>query len=260
MIKKGTNIRKAAIVSRLRFDEELKQINFLDTRLYQRSQDIFYPSVTTILQYAPKDKHFERYLKRVGYNADYIVSQASSEGAQVHNAIDKLLQGEQLNWIKDNNEALYSEDIWKMICRFYNFWTRFNPDLIASEIFTYSDKYKYAGTLDLLVELDSKIWLLDNKTSNYVSSVYSMQLAAYKKAIEETQDIQIDNVGVLWLKSNKRKPSTLKGVYQGEGWEIIPVDNIDYHFELFMCAHKFYYDKNPDPKPLYRTYPTQLKL
>ena len=58
MIKQGMNILKENAKKRLDFNPELKQINFLDRRVYKRSEGVYYPSVTTILQYMPKNKFF----------------------------------------------------------------------------------------------------------------------------------------------------------------------------------------------------------
>ena len=56
MIRQGTNILNENSKKRLDFKPELKQINFLDRRVYKRDEGVYYPSVTTILQYMPKNK------------------------------------------------------------------------------------------------------------------------------------------------------------------------------------------------------------
>ena len=53
MIKQGMNILEQNEKKRLSFNPDLKQINFLDRRVYKRGEGVFYPSVTTILQYMP---------------------------------------------------------------------------------------------------------------------------------------------------------------------------------------------------------------
>jgi len=93
MINVGTNVLKEHSKNRLQFDGELKQINFLDRRVYQRAEGVYYPSVTTILQYMPKNKFFETWLKDVGHNADLIMRRAGKEGTQVQEAIETLLAG-----------------------------------------------------------------------------------------------------------------------------------------------------------------------
>jgi hypothetical protein len=43
MIRQGTNILKENAKNRLDFKPELKQINFLDRRVYKRDEGKFYP-------------------------------------------------------------------------------------------------------------------------------------------------------------------------------------------------------------------------
>ncbi len=178
MIRQGTNILKQNAKNRLDFKPELKQINFLDRRVYKRDEGKFYPSVTTILQYMPKNKFFDNWLKDVGHNADLIMRKAGKEGTQVHEAAEALVLGKEVNWMDDYGNAKYSQLVWEMILKFYDFWSTHKPELISAEEFVYSDEFKYAGTADLLVKMDGETWLLDIKTSNNLHRSYNLQLAA----------------------------------------------------------------------------------
>jgi hypothetical protein len=260
MIKQGTNILLENEKKRLEFNPTLKQINFLDRRVYQRSEGVYYPSVTTILQYMPKAKFFETWLKDVGHNADLIMRKAGKEGTQVHEAAEKLIRGEELSWMDDYGNAKYSQLVWEMILKFYEFWTTYKPEPIMCEEFVFSDKHKFAGTADLVVKLDGEIWLLDLKTSNSIHKSYDLQLAAYAKGLEETKGIEIERTGIIWLKAHTRTASKKKGVYQGKGWQVRQVDNIEQNFELFEMIYKLYSLENPTIEPIYNCYPTTLKL
>lgn len=260
MIRQGTNILKENSKNRLNFKPELKQINFLDRRVYKRDEGSYYPSVTTILQYMPKNKFFDNWLKDVGHSADLIMRKAGKEGTQVHEAAEALVLGKEVNWIDDYGNAKYSQIVWEMILKFYDFWSTHKPKLISTEEFVFSDKFKYAGTADLLVEMDGETWLLDLKTSNNLHRSYNLQLAAYAKAIEETKGIKIQRTGIIWLKANTRSASKKKGVYQGKGWQIKSIDEIDYNFDLFQTIYKLYLLDNPKTEPIYKSYPTTLKL
>ena len=260
MIRQGTNILKENAKNRLDFKPELKQINFLDRRVYKRDEGKFYPSVTTILQYMPKNKFFDNWLKDVGHNADLIMRKAGKEGTQVHEAAEALVLGKEVNWMDDYGNAKYSQLVWEMILKFYDFWSTYKPELISAEEFVYSDEFKYAGTADLLVKMDGETWLLDIKTSNNLHRSYNLQLAAYAKAIEEAKGIKIDRTGIIWLKSSTRSASKKKGVYQGKGWQIKVIDEIDYNFDLFQTIYKLYLLENPNTEPIYKSYPTTLKL
>lgn len=260
MIRQGTDILKQNSNNRLDFDPKLKQINFLDRRVYKRDEDTYYPSVTTILQHMPKNKYFEAWLKDVGHNSDIIKNKAAKEGTQVHEAAERLVLGEEVNWLDDFGKAKYSQLVWEMILKFADFWKTYKPELIGAEDFVYSDQYKYAGTADLIVKMDGEVWLLDIKTSNSLHKSYDLQLASYAKAIKEVKDIQIQRTGIIWLKASTRGPSKKQGVYQGKGWQIKQVDEIEKNFKLFLNIYELYKLENPKVKPLYKSYPTSIKL
>ena len=116
------NILEQNAKKRLDFNPDLKQINFLDRRVYKRGEGVYYPSVTTILQYMPKNKFFESWLKDVGHNADLIMRRAGKEGTQVHEAAEALVKGEEVSWMDDYGNAKYSQIVWEMILKFHDFW------------------------------------------------------------------------------------------------------------------------------------------
>jgi len=260
MIKQGMNILEQNEKKRLDFNPQLQQINFLDRRVYKRSEGVYYPSVTTILQYMPKNKFFESWLKDVGHNADLIMRKAGKEGTQVHEAAEALVLGEEVSWMDDYGNAKYSQIVWEMILKFVEFWQTAKPELISIEDFVWSDKHEYAGTADLVVKMDKETWLLDLKTSNSIHKSYDLQLASYAKALEESKGIKIDRTGIIWLKAHTRSASKKKGLYQGKGWQVRVIDDIDKNFELFKMIYELYKLENPVTEPIYNSYPTTLKL
>ena len=254
------NILKQNEKKNLEFNPDLQQINFLDRRVYKRSEGVYYPSVTTILQFMPKAKFFETWLKDVGHNADFIMRKAGKEGTQVHEAAEALVLGEEVSWMDDYGNAKYSQIVWEMILKFADFWKTSKPELISTEDFVWSDEHKYAGTADLVVKMDKETWLLDIKTSNSIHKSYDLQLASYAKALEESKGIKIDRTGIIWLKAHTKGPSKKKGVYQGKGWQLRIIDDIDKNFELFKMIYELYKLENPVTEPIYNSYPTTLKL
>ena len=260
MIKQGMNILEQNEKKRLDFNPQLKQINFLDRRVYKRGEGVFYPSVTTILQYMPKNKFFESWMKDVGHNADLIMRRAGKQGTQVHEAAEKLVLGEEVTWMDDYGNAKYSQIVWEMILKFADFWRTHKPELISAEDFVWSDEHKYAGTADLVVKMHGEIWLLDIKTSNSVHKSFDLQLSAYAKGLEEAKGIKVERTGIIWLKGHSRGPSKQKNVIQGKGWKVLQVDEIEENFELFKMIYKLYSLENPNTEPIYNSYPTTLKL
>ena len=260
MIKQGMNILEQNEKKRLDFNPQLKQINFLDRRVYKRGEGVYYPSVTTILQYMPKNKFFESWLKDVGHNADLIMRRAGKQGTQVHEAWEQLVLGKEVTWMDDYGNAKYSQIVWEMILKFADFWRTHKPELISAEDFVWSDEHKYAGTADLVVKMHGEIWLLDIKTSNSVHKSFDLQLSAYAKGLEEAKGIKIQRTGIIWLKAHSRGPSKQKNVIQGKGWKVLQIDEIEENFELFKMIYKLYSLENPNTEPIYNSYPTTLKL
>jgi hypothetical protein len=260
MIKQGMNILKQNEKNRLDYNPDLKQINFLDRRVYKRGEGVYYPSVTTILQYMPKNKFFESWLKDVGHNSNLIMRRAGKEGTQVHEAAEQLILGNEVAWMDDYGNAKYSQIVWEMILKFHDFWTTYKPELISAEEFVWSDEHKYAGTADIVCKIDGEIWLLDIKTSNSIHKSFDLQLSAYAKGMEESKGQKIERTGIIWLKASCRGPSKQIGKIQGKGWKLLQIDDIDKNFELFQMIYRLYSLENPNTEPIYNSYPTTLKL
>jgi len=242
-------------------DPDLRQITLPDARYYQRSPGVYYPSVTTILGYFPKGAFFETWLKDSGHNADLIMRRAGDEGTQVHEAVEKILKGEEIRWIDHDGHVNYNTHVWKMILGFYDFWSTYKPTLLMSEEFMFSDEYKYSGTLDLLVLLNNKKWVIDIKTSTAIHTSHYLQMSAYVKAYEERYNEKVDNTGILWLKSSKRGPDKTKKRIQGDGWELKEGDKtIDEYFQMFMHTYETYKMMHPEQEIEFVTLPNVIRL
>ena len=259
MIEKNVNIIKDPKIKRIvEYAEGDKQVNVLDSRFYRREGN-YYPSVTSVLNYFPKNQFFHSWLKDVGHNSDIIASKAAGEGTQVHNAIDDFLNGKEITWIDEFGNAKYNLDVWRMILRFADFWNTHKPELIATEYHLFSDVHKYAGTADLVVRLFDNIWLLDLKTSNSLHTSYDLQLAAYAQAWNETHDEKVTHTGILWVKANTRGEGKGDKI-QGKGWELKVVNDIEKNFKMFKNIYEIYTLENPNFKPVTETLPTSVKI
>jgi len=262
MIEKTNNILKDKKIKRiLEYSDDSKQITIGDQRFYQRKAKTFYPSVTYVLSYFPKGKFFENWMKDVGHNSDIIARKAADEGTETHEAIEKFLNGEELVWIDEYGKAKYNLIVWQMILRFADFWNTIKPRLIATEQHIFSDEYKYAGTIDLVVEIEGKIWLLDIKTSNSLHTSYDLQLAAYAQAWNENFDTPIENTGIIWLKSSSRGADKSGKKIQGDGWALkSPHNSYQDNLQSFLKVYDIFKLENPDMKPYSEKLPTSIKL
>jgi hypothetical protein len=260
MIDKNANVIKDSKIKRIvQYSEDNKQINVLDQRFYRRNE-LYYPSVSSILNYFPKNQFFHSWLKDVGHNSDIIASKAAGEGTQVHNAVEAFLNGEEIKWLDAFGNAMYSLDVWKMILKFADFWNKHKPELIATEYHLFSDVYKYAGTADIICRINKKLWLLDIKTSNSLHTSYDLQLAAYAKAWSETHNEPIEETGILWLKASTRGEDKKGEKIQGAGWQLKVVSDIERNFEMFTKIQDIFHLENPDAKPVTETLPTTVKI
>ena len=262
MIEQNQNVRKDKRINRIvEIDDSARQITILDSRYYQRKEGVFYPSVTYVLSYFPKDRFFESWIKDVGHNSDIIMRRAGDEGTQVHTAVENFLAGEEIQWLDDNGKAKYSLDVWKMILKFADFWKTHKPKLIASELHLFSDELQVAGTMDLVVELNDKLWLLDIKTSNSLHDTHDLQLACYQQMWNESFDQKIENAGILWLKASTRGADKSGKKIQGEGWQLKEMNGTsESNIKTFKNLFEIFKFKNPELKPYSELVPTSIKL
>ena len=257
-IEKNTNVIKDSKIKRIvEYSTDNKQINILDQRFYKRN-DEYYPSVSSILNYFPKNQYFHNWLKDTGHNSEIIAQKAAHEGTQVHNTIESFLKNEEIEWIDEYGNAKYSLEVWKMILKFAEFWNTYKPELITNEYHLFSDEHKYAGTAVLIVRFKEKLWLMDIKTSNTLHTSYNLQLAAYANAWNETHNEKIEETGIIWLKAATRGPA--KDKIQGSGWQLKIIGDIENNFKIFKNIQEIYKLENPNDKPYTEFIPTSVKL
>ena len=240
----------------LEISDDAKQITLPDSRYYRRNGK-YYPSITYVLSYYPKGKHFQDWLKKVRFSADWIVKKASEEGTQVHEICEDYLNGKELNFLQNGNPK-YDPIIWQMFLKFVDFWETYNPTLIETEVHIFSDKLKVAGTCDLVCEIDNKLWIIDFKTSNHLQITYDLQTAVYGKCYEECYGKKPDRYGILWLKSSKRRFS--KDKMTGKGWEMYESKRTqEENLDIFTAVKKLFDLENPNPTPFINEFKTTVK-
>jgi hypothetical protein len=245
----------------LEISEDAKQITMPDSRYYRRNGE-YYPSITYVLSYYPKGRHFEDWLKKVGYASEHIVKKAGEDGTKVHDMIDIYLRGEELNFLTEDLKPKYNSDVWQMFLRFVDFWETYKPKLIETEVHLFSDEIKVAGTCDMVCEIEiegkTELWIIDYKTSNHLQTTYDLQTAIYGKCYQECYGKIADRYGILWLKSSKRKAA--KGKIQGKNWEMYESDRPqEENLDIFMTVKKLFDLENPTHSPLFTTFRTSAK-
>ena len=103
---------------------------------------------------------------------------SADTGTQVHNYIDKLLKGEDVNDIPDQLEpAIRGFLKWR---RKYIDW-----EYIGSELGVYSTKYSVAGTIDALFNTPDGYIIVDWKTSSGIYDSHAIQVGVYAEAFRD---------------------------------------------------------------------------
>lgn len=154
---------------------------------------------------------------------------AANKGTYVHNAIEDFIQN---NTELDMNTVLagYQVEVSYAYGSFKEWW-----DIISKrnvKIIMQEQKLVcpwFGGTLDLLVEIDGRVYLLDFKTSNHASYKYFLQLAAYRYILRNYFGIEIYGCGVIKLNKSEIK------------FEEFIIDKSMYDYEDFMnlCENTF---------------------
>jgi len=248
--------------------ENAEQINVFDERFYTKDDGkTFYPSVTQVLSVYPKGFGFDNWLKTVGMNAEMIRDQAAEAGSRVHNAIEQLLYGTEINWQE------YSDNLeeWVMINKFIEFYDNHVDQVISVEQSIVCDTMRAGGTIDLVCKINGQIWLVDFKTSNALRRTHDMQQAAYvemwnnnvdqlSKDNPELKGVRIERAGILWLKA-KTRGIDKKGIkMQAAGWQIKEITDLEKCLSLFHHTRMIYDEEHPNDVPKTQIYPDKFKL
>lgn len=100
---------------------------------------------------------------------------AADVGTAVHSAIESLVLGQ--------TPPPYPPEIAAHMANFNRFVSDYRPDWQAAEAAVFSRRYGYAGTLDGIVGIGGRTYILDVKTSKALyADTFPLQLAAYAHA------------------------------------------------------------------------------
>lgn len=132
-------------------------------------------------------------------STDKIMKEAGRIGSVVHGLVEDYLKGKEIPTQNDKRVV----NCWNL---FLAWWESQEYEPLYIEKKLYSEKYNYAGTLDLVVkDKKEKLVLIDIKTSNQVSFDYLLQLNAYKVAFEEETKQKISKALVVRLPKSDKK-------------------------------------------------------
>jgi len=235
-------------------DTQAHRITLLDARFYFDEQGKPVPSVTTILEAYPKDAGYFKWLKDAGTDADTIRDEAGRRGSIVHELTERYDRGEEVSLLTDDGWPGYKMLEWSMFERYVDFSTRFEPEHLIVEQNFVSPELGYAGTIDRVMEVGGKCYLVDIKTSNAIYDSYWLQLAAYKELhFLNVESSRLDGVAILWLNA-KTRTNGKAGDIQGVGWQMVIREDTTRDLELFRHTHALWLAQNKGAMPKQFTY------
>lgn len=138
---------------------------------------VWYPRVTSILDIKAKPALYKYYASLPDFETgEAIKVKSAEEGTLVHETIEAILKKE---------PAVIPDAIKPAISAFMDFYSRNEFIAHKTEERLISKKHRYAGTMDVLAELNGKLGVLDIKTSMAIYRDYSIQTSAYVEALRE---------------------------------------------------------------------------
>lgn len=225
------------------FDERFYRMNFDETTQYL-------PSVTYILSAAyPMDYGLINWRGDVGNKrADEIMDESATDGSFVHDAIDKMLNGEVINGqdISSMFSPKRSLKIKRCLKAFLDWYQEFKPTIISNEYVIWHLDEKYAGTVDLKCIINGETYIVDFKTSKTLHDSHKAQIAAYGMA-----DPTVQKLALLQLGNTTKKKYTFCVLDDEE--------KLKYQNE-FLVTNQLFKTLNPDARPNMETFPDVFSL
>ena len=189
----------------------MREIKLPNKRLgYYHINNKKYASVTTILQIIAKPAliswGIKQTAKAITENPNIIKNEndvmsavygkrdkASERGKTLHSLLEVLKNGNPLPEVPDNLKGY--------VHALQSWWNTHNPKILELEKLVYSEKYKYAGSCDLIAEIGNELYLCDLKTGKAIYEEYKLQISAYRQALIE-MGIKIQKAGLILLKED----------------------------------------------------------
>ena len=202
------------------------------------------PRVTSILSEMIHEEYLMNWANFVGrvkhMNHSTITQESAYIGTKVHDAINKYTTECILPDFSTEN-VRFKNRIENAFLSFVEWWkiiSTHNIEILMAEKSLVCEYY--GGTLDMLLSVDGRIYLIDFKTSNHFSYKYHLQTAAYRRILYTKHNINID--GIIILKLSKDNVFFEEQVIDLTTYDgTIYIDQCDSFFLSLLYA---YYNKN----------------
>ncbi len=236
------------------FKEDEKRVDIFNERWYPieiNGTIKWLRNVTTILGVVDKGYNHDEWLKQTGYNSEIIIDRAGRFGTAFHQLAERYLLEETIKY----HDCLFlgeqtSTALWERFMLWLDFWKELNEKHVVTykpegiEYICHSEKYNYAGTVDLCATVDGINTLFDWKTGKNIYKKDKRQQIAYMAATNTTQAKLIHIPAV--------KPNQ-------KGYRITDVEFTDKQFKLFLSIKDVFEDEHKD-KPKILTLPLEVNI
>jgi hypothetical protein len=241
--------------------KQILQVTTVDERWYVRDmvdpetgmpKYEFVPSVTWICDHYPKGVAFYKWLASKGWDESQAIKTAAGDkGSKVHYAIRDLIEGKavMIDAKYKNNSTGEEEELsfeeYDCIMAFVLWHKEAKPKFIAWEFSVWGDGY--AGTVDLLCEIDGHLYLVDFKTSQSIWPSMEIQVSAYKHALEDQAAAVGAKLAILQVgyRLNKKR------------YKFTEVED---HFNEFLAAKVIWAKETKGVQPHQKDYPLRVRL
>lgn len=218
----------------------------------------YIPSVTWIGHHYPKGIAYHKWLAQHGWDEAVAIREAAADkGSKVHQAVAALLDGRRVALTDAfvNPSTGHPEELtlaeYDCLLAFAAWHAETQPTFVAKDFVVWADDDAYAGTVDLLCRIGSRVWLVDFKTSQYVWPEHRIQVTAYRDALPPAllcgEPREAVGLAILQLgyRGNRRK------------WKWTPVTPVP---ELFQAARAIWAEETAGAQPYQRDYPLTIQL
>lgn len=158
-----------------------------------------------------------------------ILNTSANIGTYVHSSIEHFLKD---GTIPDYNEYDISLRIRIMNAfnSFLEWWDIIKTNKIEILMQEQHLVCKYfGGTLDMLIKINDRVYIIDFKTSNHPSYKYFLQLSAYRYMLRNEYGIEVDGVIILMLNKSKCQFSEM----------VLDFSNTDHILYMNQCEECF---------------------
>lgn len=186
-----------------------KEMNLLLSDVYFEESPYIYhtdyvPRVTSILSDMLHEDYLMKWANYMGRikHQDHIkyTEKAANIGTIVHSAIEHYLKNISNTYLDSIDDKFTRDSCNNAFLSFKRWWSIISQHQyrILMQEQPLVCKY-YGGTLDALIEINGRIYIVDFKTSNHFNYKYYLQTAAYRRLLYYNYNIIIDGIIILRL-------------------------------------------------------------